>query len=100
MGNFCRFLGGRGSACGVKGGKREAGGRRRGAKLPSETVAEQSPASEPAWRRAVLSIREHVFVVRRGIHVATGLVGIWPWSVRRGQAGGRVMPDAEMSQGP
>ena len=36
--------------------------------------------------------------LRHGVHVVTGFVCIGPWSARRGQAGWRVVPSAEVAK--
>jgi hypothetical protein len=51
------------------------------------------PPSRPLRLR--FSIREHVLVVRGGVNVITGFVGIRPWSAGRGQAGGPACAEAK-----
>ena len=69
-------------------------------------AARQSPSNRPAKGRP--SVGQHVFVIGHRVHVPARFVGVAPCGTRGGQAslpalrlrqaGGRVMPGAEVSK--
>ena len=63
---------------------------------PAKARRQAKPPSRPAKGR--LSVGQHVFVIGHRVHIPTRFVGVGPCGTRRGQAGGRVVPGAEVPQ--
>ena len=60
-------------------------------------VAGSSPAPNCPGKEQ-FSVGERILVVRGGGDVVTRFVGVGPCGARRGQAGGRVVPGAQVAQ--
>ncbi len=98
-GKFCRFVGPFGG--GVGSGSQGRNLRKNGLGYPRPgrraTIAGQCSSVPRALSRR-RSIPQHILVIRGGVHVVTGFVGIRPWATRWRGAGGWVVPGAGVAK--